>query len=97
MTPTTVGESVEGFGMAFIDAAFHGIATIGTFSGGISDAVINNQTGLLCEEGNQENITNNIDELLSNKKFRDELGVNGKIRAIEEYSWKSKVFEYLDL
>jgi hypothetical protein len=26
---------VEGFGMAFIDAAFHGIATIGSDSGGI--------------------------------------------------------------
>ena len=97
MTPTTVGESVEGFGMAFIDAAFHGIASIGTLSGGISDAVINNQTGLLCEEGNQEMITENIDRLLSNKALRNELGANGKFIAKEKYSWKSKVLEYLDL
>ena len=64
MTPTKVGESVEGFGMVFIDAAFHGIASIGTLSGGISDAVIDNKTGLLCEEGNQESITKSIDKLL---------------------------------
>ena len=97
MTPTKVGESVEGFGMVFIDAAFHGVATIGTLSGGISDAVINNQTGLLCEEGNQEDITKNIDRLLSSKELRDELGKNGKIRARKEYAWDYKVIEYLDL
>jgi len=97
MTPTTVGESVEGFGMVFIDAAFHGIASIGTFNGGISDAIINNKTGLLCEEGNQENITENIDKLLSNRELRYELGTNGKERARSEYSWNSKVSEYLDI
>ena len=97
MTPTTVGESVEGFGMVFIDAAFHGIASIGTLSGGISDAIINGQTGLLCEEGSQENITKNIDRLLSNEEFRDKLGRNGRIRAREEYSWNSKVIEYLNI
>ncbi len=95
MTPSQIGESIEGFGMAFIDAAFHGIASIGTFSGGISDAIINKKTGLLCEEGNQENITKNIDLLLSNRKLRIELGRNGKRRARDEYSWTSKVYEYL--
>jgi len=97
MTPTTVGESVEGFGMVFIDAAFHGIASIGTFSGGISDAIINNQTGLLCEDGNQESITKNIDRLLNDRELRDKLGRNGKIRARKEYSWSSKIIEYLDI
>ena len=97
MTPISIGESVEGFGMVFIDAAFHGIASIGTFSGGISDAVINNETGLLCKEGDQDIITENIDKLLSNKTLRDELGRNGKKRAKDEYSWKTKVLEYLDL
>ena len=97
MTPTTVGESVEGFGMVFIDAAFHGIASIGTTSGGISDAIVDNKTGLLCEEGNQENITKSIDVLLSNEKLRNQLGENGRVRARKEYSWESKVIEYLKL
>ncbi|MDC3086269.1 glycosyltransferase family 4 protein [Pelagibacteraceae bacterium] len=97
MTPSQVGESIEGFGMVFIDAAFHGIASIGTQSGGISDAVINNKTGLLCEEGNQDRITKNIDKLLSNRELRIELGTNGKERAKREYSWSIKVREYLDI
>jgi phosphatidylinositol alpha-1,6-mannosyltransferase len=97
MTPSQVGESIEGFGMVFIDAAFHGIASIGTLSGGISDAVIDNKTGLLCEEGNQDSITKNIDRLLSNGQLRAELGRNGKERARNEYSWTAKVSEYLDI
>ena len=97
MTPSQVGESIEGFGMVFIDAAFHGIASIGTLSGGISDAVIDNKTGLLCEEGNQASITKNIDKLLSNKELRVKLGKNGKERARSEYSWNAKVIEYLNI
>tara|TARA_Y200000002_G_scaffold301113_1_gene256207 strand:- start:63 stop:1112 length:1050 start_codon:yes stop_codon:yes gene_type:complete len=97
MTPTAVGESVEGFGMVFIDAAFHGIASIGTYSGGISDAVIDGKTGLLCKEGDQEMITENIEKLLINKELRNKLGENGKKRALDEYSWNSKVIEYLNL
>ena len=97
MTPSQVGESIEGFGMVFIDAAFHGIASIGTLSGGISDAVLNNKTGLLCEEGNQASITKNIDKLLSNKELRVKLGKNGRERARNEYSWNAKVTEYLNL
>ncbi len=97
MTPSQVGESIEGFGMVFIDAAFHGIASVGTLSGGIPDAVIDNKTGLLCEEGNQDSITKNIDKLLSNKKLRAELGRNGRERARNEYSWDAKVREYLNI
>ncbi len=97
MTPIQVGESIEGFGMVFIDAAFHGIASIGTLSGGISDAVIDNKTGLLCEEGNQVSITKNIDKLLSNKELRVKLGKNGKERARSQYSWNAKVSEYLNI
>ena len=96
MTPTTVGESVEGFGMAFIDAAFHGIPSVGSKSGGISDAIIENETGLLTEVGNQTDITNKLKALLQNFELRNRLGKRGKEIAENEYSWDKKVIEYLD-
>ena len=96
MTPTTVGESVEGFGMAFIDAAFHGIPSIGSRSGGISDAVIDNKTGLLADVGNQLEITKKLSDLLNNAELRSKLGKNGKEIANQQYSWEKKVTEYLD-
>ncbi len=96
MTPTTVGESVEGFGMAYIDASFHGVASIGSDSGGVSDAILDNKTGIICESGNQKMITEKILLLLENKKLRESMGANGKLRANENYAWDKKIIEYLD-
>ena len=96
MTPTTVGESVEGFGMAYIDASFHGVASIGSDSGGVSDAILDNKTGIICEAGNQKMITEKILLLLENKKLRESMGANGKLRANENYAWDKKIIEYLD-
>ena len=96
MTPVLIGESVEGFGMAFIDAAFHGVATIGSNSGGIGDAIIDGHTGLLCQSGDQASITFNLKKLIEDKQLRYQLGENGKKIAIEKYSWDKKIFEYLD-
>ena len=95
MTPTEVGESVEGFGMAYIDASFHGLASIGSNSGGISDAIVNNETGIVCDTGNQKMITEKILLLLENEQLRNQLGENGRRRATENYSWIKKVEEYL--
>ena len=96
MTPTTVRESVEGFGMAYIDASFHGVASIGSDSGGVSDAILDNKTGIICESGNQKMITEKILLLLENKKLRENMGANGKLRANENYAWDKKVIEYLN-
>ena len=97
MTPSIVGESVEGFGMSFIDAAFHGVASIGTDSGGISDAIVDDVTGLLCKVENQKDITNKILALLKNEKKRKELGINGKKRAHDIFSWKIKIHEFMKI
>lgn len=95
MTPTIDQESVEGFGMSFIDAAFHGIASIGSDSGGISDAILSNETGLICKTGDQLDIESKIELLLENKNKRFELGQNGKKMAFREYTWENKAKEYL--
>ena len=95
MTPTIVGESVEGFGMAFIDAAFHGVASVGTNSGGIADAIIDRETGLLCEPGNQADITEKIRNILTDTSLRENFGNKGKEIANNHYTWQHKIEEYL--
>jgi len=97
MTPNVVGESVEGFGMSFIDAAFHGLASVGTDSGGIADAIVDKETGLLCSVENQEDITNKIRLLLSDDEKRKQMGIKGKERAEKFFTWKNKIKEYLDV
>ena len=97
MTPIEVGQSVEGFGMVYIDAAFHGLPSLGSDSGGISDAIINNETGLLCSSGNQNEITKNLEKLLTDKELCLKLGRRGKELAFEKHTWKNKINEYLDV
>ena len=97
MTPNIVGESVEGFGMSFIDASFHKLASVGTNSGGISDAIVDKETGLLCEAENQKDITEKIKFLLSNDRKRLQMGINGKERAEKFFTWKNKIHEYLNI
>jgi phosphatidylinositol alpha-1,6-mannosyltransferase len=97
MTPTIEGESVEGFGMSFIDAGFHRLATIGTDSGGINDAIINEKTGLICNENDQKDITKKIEYLLSNDSLRKQYGDNGYAHALNQFTWSKKIKEYLSI
>ncbi len=95
MTPITSGESVEGFGMAFIDAAFHAVASIGSDNGGIKDAIVDGETGLICEANNQFDITSKLKKLIEDKNLRNKLGNNGRKLAEEKFSWNKKIHEYL--
>ena len=41
-------------------------------------------------------ITEKIFHLLENKKLRESMGANGKLRANENYAWDKKIIEYLE-
>ena len=97
MAPHLDKESVEGFGMVFIDAAFHGLATLGTNTGGISDAIIDGKTGLIAKASDLKDLISKIDDLLSNDKKRNSLGKAGKVNATEKFTWERKVEEYFSL
>ncbi len=45
-------KSVEGFGIAYVEAAQHGVPSIGGKDGGASDAIIHNKTGLIVDGNN---------------------------------------------
>ena len=97
MTPGTESESVESFGMVFIDANLNGLAVIGADNGGMADAIIDGKTGLIAKTANVDDITYKIDSLLSDKKKRDSLGKYGREYAMTKYPWDHKIKEYLDL
>ncbi len=63
-------KSVEGFGIAFVEAAQYGIPSIGGKDGGASDAIINEKTGLICDGNNLDEIYLCIDKLLKDHKYK---------------------------
>ena len=49
-------KSVEGFGIAYIEAAQYGITSIGGKDGGAADAIEHERTGLICDGNNLDDI-----------------------------------------
>ena len=96
MTPHQVMESIEGFGMSYIDAAIHGVPVIASISGGIKDAVHEGVNGMLIPEGNVLLLEKKIRELLVNKILYDKISKNA-IDYSEDFIWKNKIKEYLSI
>ena len=88
-------KSVEGFGIAFIEAAQYGIPSIGGKDGGASDAIIHNKTGLICDGNNLDEIYSSVNSLLDNKKYLD-YGKNAK-GFISKFYWSNIVEKYKDI
>lgn len=78
----------EGFGSVIIEAAAMGIPAVASDIYGITDAVINNQTGLLNSAGNIDSIKRSMEKILSNKPFLRKLSRGSKKRALEEFDSK---------
>ena len=57
-------KSVEGFGIAYIEAAQYGLPSIGGKDGGEADAIKNNETGIICDGNSLDEIYSSIDLIL---------------------------------
>ncbi len=85
---------LEGFGLVFIEAAFHGIPSIGTTAGGIPDAVVDDKTGVLIPPGDIPAITGAIERLRGDAGLRQRLGDAARARAYAEFTEAHMVDRY---
>ena len=88
-------KSVEGFGIAYVEAAQYGIPSIGGIDGGASDAIIDKETGIICDGNNLEEIYSSIDLVLKNSSYK-ELGKKAKNYATK-FEWNNIIKEYLKI
>lgn len=75
----------EGFGMVFLEAALQELACVAYRSGGVSDAVSADETGILVEEGNIDQLSAALEILLNNRATSRELGVAGRLRVEKDF------------
>ncbi len=85
-------KSVEGFGIAFVEAAQYGIPSIGGIDGGASDAIDDGKSGKICDGNNLDEIYSNIDELLTNNSYL-EFGKYAK-SYVKKFEWKNIIEQY---
>ena len=90
-------ESIEGFGIVFLEANYFKLPVIGSFSGGMIESIIDNQTGLLIEPGNLQDLVDKILYLLNNDDLRKNMGNLGHNRVIKNFNWEQLYFDYLTI
>ena len=83
----------EGFPRSIVEAMALGKAVIGTRVGGVPEAILENQTGLIVEPRDEKGLADAMILLAGDKALRTKLGEAGRRRASDLYSFKRFVFE----
>jgi glycosyltransferase involved in cell wall biosynthesis len=76
----------EGFSTVVIEAAAMGVPTIGSNIYGLSDAVVDGETGVLVEPKNVPDLKRAIEKIVNEVDVRKQLGNNAQIRALHDFS-----------
>ena len=88
-------KSVEGFGIAYVEAAQYGIPSIGGKDGGAADAIQHEKTGLICDGNNLDDIYSSINSMLENKKYL-EYGKNAR-DSVSKFYWSNIIEKYKNI
>lgn len=71
-------KSIEGFGIVYLEAGYFGKPVIASRVGGVEDAVLNDETGLLVNPESKEEISQMLYQLCADAKLRQRLGDRGR-------------------
>ena len=76
----------EGFGMVLLEAAATGVPAVASRIYGITDAIVDGETGLLHEAGDVAGIANALKRLIDDPVLRQTMGIAARERAIRDFS-----------
>lgn len=95
-TPKYSHGKFEGFGIVYLEAGACGKPVIATDTGGVRDAIIDGQTGIIVPDGDIPGIARAIRELLRDPEKTRRLGEEGRAYA-QEHDWRIIAGKYIDL
>ncbi|MFQ5659591.1 MAG: glycosyltransferase family 4 protein [Gammaproteobacteria bacterium] len=84
---------VEGFGIAYMEAACFGVPAIAGHSGGAAEAVLDKETGLICRAGDDTALAAGLARLLADEDLRHRLGNNARER-VHALLWPNIIKDY---
>ncbi len=91
MANRPVPDDMEGFGIVFLEANFFGKAVLGGNNGGVPDAIIHGETGLLVDSPDLTSISSAMRKLLGDRAFRNTCGERGRARVSRDFQWPQLV------
>ena len=83
-------DTLEGFGLSFIEASACAKPVIGGKSGGSYEAIVDGVTGYLVNPLDLEELTMRIKELLTDKEAARAMGGRGRKRLEESFQWRDR-------
>jgi len=86
----------EGFSTVIIEAAAAGVPAIGSRIYGITDAIVEGETGLLHAPADANELAENMKALIGNPALRERLGARARQRAVDEFSQQRLTQALLD-
>lgn len=81
--PSTEAES---FGLVAAEAMLEKKPVVGSNHGGLSEIIINNQTGFLVEPYNEKDLSEALTKLIESPELRSSFGEKGYQRVVNEFS-----------
>ena len=78
MTSINHGDSIEGFGLVYLEAAAHGLPIIAHDVGGVREAVADGVTGLLVPPERPAQLAAAFEKLITDASLRRQLGEAGR-------------------
>ncbi len=87
MTSVNHGNSIEGFGLVYLEASAHGLPIVAHDVGGVSEAVIHDVTGLLIPPDRPAQLAAAFEQLVFDAALRQRLGQAGRTWSTQN-SWR---------
>lgn len=95
MPSRNVNDSVEGFGITYLEAAACGTPSIGGLNTGAEDAIEQGKSGLLVDGEKPADIRSAIEELKNNPEKLSQMG-NYAAERVKNFTWDKIAKQYID-
>lgn len=90
-----ITSKTEGLGTTVLDAFACGVPVIATKGGGITETVIDQETGLLADVGDVKGLTDKIHTLMNNKNLKEQIVSNAllKVQSFSKENMAKETFQ----
>ena len=91
-----VKNSIEGFGISYLEAASYGVPSIAGVEGGVRDAVFDMKTGWCIDPLNSSLLLDTIKEAINNKDKREKFGLEAKKQFSKKFLGEKVFRKFMD-
>ena len=87
----------EGFGVVLLEAMACGLPAVGSDVGGISDIIQHEDTGLLAQQKDPQDLADQITKILSDERLRKKVIKNGHNLIHTQFSWEAVTDRFVEI